>query len=283
MDMKQFLEKYVVSKDTRNYLMETGHKFTLQEQATIIQNGRNAIKEKHIDLFKIMEKIEDSDIKRQIKERLAYDADAIKIFEENSEGYVYALIYQEYDDNDIISGYYGSFDIAYDAGIREGVRFKIEKYQIVFEDSQVVLPKAIWSPLIEPNIEKQVEVSKEYTGCPVSGQYYNEEGDLIYYWSDEMPIERMRVVDSLSNKRFENMFIKIPDPFISGDKVRTLGEKEYHGIIVKGAKNNIIDKRKKKSLDDIKDYADASLIIDVIDDIGYGLHLHVNPFFVEQI
>ena len=283
MDNKIFFDKYIKSSDMKKYLEDIGYSFNLQEQATIIQNSVEPISIKHRELLLIADEITDLDIKKQILERIGYDDDASKEFRGNYIGYVYALIYQEYELDDIVSGYYGTFEMAYQMGMKERVKFKIEKYQIIYEDTEIILPREISSPIMERDVNKQVTVSKSYSGCPVAGQCFDKNGELIFYWSDELPIERMRVVESLSNQRFENMYVTIPIPFLDGEKVKTIGGKEYHGLIAMGSGFWEERDRKAKSIGAIEDYSDANVIIDITDDVGYGLHIHVNPFLVERL
>lgn len=283
MNMDDFLKKYVKSKDMRKYLVDIEYVFDLQEQATIIQNSYGPLNVKHKELNIIANDIRDEIIRKQIIERIEYDSDAIRLFKENNNGYVYALIYQDYELDDIISGYYGTFELAFQAGTKERVKFKIEKYQIIYEDTEIILPRELSSPIIEPDVDNQVKISNNYSGCPVGGLFFDGTGNLTSYWSDELPVERMKVVNSLSNQRFENMYVTIPHPFLDGTKVKTLGGKEYHGVVNMGENFWVERDCKAKRDGAFEDYSDANLIIDVIDDIGYGLHLRVNPFLIERM
>lgn len=283
MENKRFFDKYIKSADMKKYLEDIGYSFNFQEQATIIQNSDKPLPVKHRELLLIAEEITDLDTKKQILERIEYDDDASKVFKENNNDFIYALIYQEYELDDIISGYFGTFEMAYQKGISEEVKFKIEKYQVIYEDTKIILPKEVLSPVIELNIDKQVVTSASYSGCPVAGQCFDANGELIFYWSDELPIERMSIVENLSNMRFENKYVTIPIPFLNGEKVKTLGDNEYHGLIAMGDDFWQERDNKAKTIGAIEDYSDANVIIDVTDDVGYGLHIHVNPFLVERM
>lgn len=281
MEMEQFIDKYVKSKDMKEHLRAIEHCFNLQEQATIIQNSDYPISVKHNDLAEILGVAIYLELKTQIKQRIDYDVDAIRIFKENKEGFIYALISHEYDEEDYICGYYGNFELAFRVGLRRALAFRIEKYQVIYENTEIILSREISSPIIEPDINKQVGIDAYYEGNPVSSIFFNINGEVLYYNSNELPIERMRVVESLSNKRFENMYVTIPNPFTEGMKVKVLGNRQRQGIVAMNQDFWQMRDRKAEGENAIEDYSDAGIIIDITDESDYKLHLHVNPLYLE--
>lgn len=71
---------------------------------------------------------------------------AFKLFDENKQGFVYATNTYEYLGEDCIIGYFASAELAYEAGKREGFAFKIEKFQIIGEDTVKMKQWSVVSP-----------------------------------------------------------------------------------------------------------------------------------------
>ena len=83
-DYEVFIEKYIPSADVRKNIHETRHHFTDWECATIIWNSKTPLMNRHDEIRKIAAETSDDSLRKQIKERISYDLDALNLFEDNS-------------------------------------------------------------------------------------------------------------------------------------------------------------------------------------------------------
>lgn len=194
-------------------------------------------------------------LKGQISERIKYDAVAFKLFDENKQGFVYATNTYEYPGEDCIIGYFASAELAYEAGRREGFRFKIEKFQIISEELDV-------------------------PGSPVAALEYDADGKLIDYWSYEVSKEDKLLVDSLGRHRFENAYVVLPNPFELGEYVRFIGTTEIGRVDV-SQEDWARYVKKAQEPNAIDDYSDASITIRY--NYDKWAHNHLSPLYLERV
>ena len=107
---------------------------------------------------------------------------------------------------------------------------------------------------------------------------YDAHGEIITYYSNELSKDRYIAINTLSNKRFENAYVVIPNPFEYGDRV-TFRNSEKLGTIAtrKEQWNSLI--RKGIQTDSIFDWSDASVVVEWDD----GSHSHINPIYLRKI
>ncbi len=292
-----FIEKYIPSSTFKDKTTKSGHAFSDSEMAAIIWNSRKSLPEKHEDLCRIAEKTYDEILKKQIEERIEYDQDALKLFRNNEGGFVYALnIHEDYFDEDdkldgteeYIQGYYGTCETAYRNGCRKGCFFDILKYQIIYEDTEIIRSRNISSPWFEPDEDKQVEES-DAEGNSIGRIEYDRKGQIIGCGSDELPKERLIRMNPLDNRRFENAFVVYPNPFKENDRVKIVeseiicergvsgwvetSPEEWRQLIIKSC-----------SEDAFEDYSDATLVVRYRDeDRQIWKYAHVAPSCLELI
>ena len=85
-------------------------------------------------------------------------------------------------------GYFASAELAYEAGKKEGFAFKIEKFQIISEDTIKMKQWSVVSPILVKDEDKQIE-ELDVPGSPVAALEYDADGKLIDYWSYEVSKE----------------------------------------------------------------------------------------------
>lgn len=278
-DERTFEEKYIPSIDVREKIELDKWEFSDRDKAAIIWNSGKSIPVKHADLIAIKHKTDDEELRTQISERLGYDAMAFSIFEGNSEGYVYATNTNEYPGEDNIIGYFDSMKLSYEAGKKEGYSFKIEKFQVLGEKTVKVKNWSIVSPILAKTEDKQIE-EIDILGSPVATMEYDVNGNLLNYWTCEVPKDDKRHVEALGCRRFENAYVVFPNPFEIGEYVKIVGTNIIGRVDV--SQNHWLQYVKKALEDDaIDDYSDASITIrydsDKLD------HDHICPIYLERV
>ena len=292
-----FIERYIPSEDMKETVREQQFAFSDREKAAIVWNSSFPMHEKHEDLKTIAELTSDYTLKQQISERLEYDNDALECFKKNSGDIVYALtVYEEYPSIEGESieieknnqGFFGSYDVAYKTGISTNCRFEIEKHQIINENTEIIKGRNHTSPLMQPDEEKQIE-EVDGTGHPVGNIEFDKQGRILNLYTVELSKERDLLVNTLSNKRFENAFVAFPNPFKLNDHVMVVqsgelcreGEIGWIGTSEQDWEEQATRARQE---DAYHDWSDASLIVDYWDEESltwrYG---HLNIHCLERI
>lgn len=274
-----FVEKYIPSKDVRAKIESDNWTFSDRDKAAIIWNTEKMLSERYADLIKIMQETDDEILKGQISERIRYDAVAFKLFDENRQGFVYATNTYEYPGEEYIIGYFASAELAYEAGKREGFAFKIEKFQIIGEDTVKMKQWSVVSPILVKEIDKQIE-ELDIPGSPVAALEYDADGKLIDYWSYEVSKEDKHLVDSLGRHRFENAYVVLPNPFELGEYVRFIGTTEIGRVDV-SQEDWARYVKKAQEPDAIDDYSDASITIRY--NYDKWAHNHLSPLYLERV
>ncbi len=284
---KEFLDKYIPSVDMREKLCEAGWTFSDSEKAAIIWNNGSVLSDRHKDLQQIADMTDDKTLCKQINERISYDRDAISTFESNEEGFVYSLISHEFEPEQHVVGYYKSGSLAYRDGCMLGFDFSIAKHQVIDEGTERIKTRSILSPLIEPDETKQI-VEENYYSDNVAEIEFNVNGSIVSYWSCELPKERVIKVETLSNKRFENVFVVFPDTFEANTKVRIVGMgPAWNGItgwVCKESFGYDAFIRKATAEEAFEDYSDTALVVDYFDEerIVWD-HMHIIPIYLEKV
>ena len=284
-EYEAFVQRYIPSKDMRAAIMETGHRFTDWERATIIWNSDDSLTDRHEGIQNIADETTDEDLRRQILERIEYDTYVLTLFAEHAQGFIYALNALDCEPEDRIVGYFVSQGMALEEGRKLGVDFAIEKHQIQTEDIVRIKPRSISAPIIEPDESKQIEEMDCYGA--VARVEYDPQGRIVSYWSGETDKERAIKVESLSNKRFENKYVLFPEIFEPGEWVRVLpqcfAKREYYGWTDCYALSRE-EMNKKAAMGNIAiDYSDATYPVDIWDEEELcWWTLHVQPIHMER-
>lgn len=274
-----FVEKYIPSKDVKAKIESDNWIFSDRDKAAIIWNSDKMLSERYADLIMIMQETDDEILKCQISERIRYDALAFKLFNENKQGFIYATNTYEFPGEDCIIGYFASMELAYEAGIREGYSFKIEKFQIVGEDTVRMERWSVVSPLLAKDEGQQLE-EFDIPGSPVAALKYDVAGKLMDYWSYEVSKEDKLLVDPLGRHRFENAYVVLPNPFELGEYVRLIGTTEVGRVDV-SQENWARYVKKALQRDAIDDYSDASITVRY--NYDKWAHMHLSPLYLERV
>lgn len=126
---------FIPSEWMRKYLKEQGREFSDKKKAALIWNEPNhMLSERPEALWELARGSSDGELKKQIKERVEYEAAALKALKENPDGrFVYVV-----EDNSEPYVFFADFDAAAEAE-REcekyGCEFHIEKHSIVLKDN----------------------------------------------------------------------------------------------------------------------------------------------------
>lgn len=281
-----FINKYIPSSDVRKCMEEKSFIVSDWDMAAIIWNSNKQLKIKHEDIKLIADETEDTMLKNQIMERLAYDNEAIKRFD-NNEGFVFSLNSHEYKGEDDIIGYFSCSDMAYKEGVKLGFDFGITKHKIVSTENDKIKTWGIVSPLIEPEESNQIVEGEDYSR--IAEIEYDKNGEILSFWSCELQKEQDIKVNTLSNKRFENKFVAFPKVFNNNEMVKIVG---LNSNIIKdnigwiGKTNLDYDEFiNRATLEDaIEDYVDSSLpVIFWDEDNLMWNHEHINPIYLEKV
>ena len=278
MDNTKILEMVIPSSQVRMYLKEIGHTFSDFELATLIYNSTLLHKDKLKTLKDLMESTDDKRLKTQIKQRLEYEDLAKQLFEDNNNNdYVYVVL----DKDACLYGFFSKCDIALtyaqNKAKSEKENFEVDK-QLVIHDETLPLVKS--SLRINYNILNDDEPDLvEYDGDAVSRIGFNQNGDIIDFYSNEVPKEKE--IDIFDKNRFEHCFVYIPYPdyFEKGIPVKHLPSGEYGMISTSKDEWNKFLKKIDKGL--YVDYFDMSITVLSLTKRGYWSHDHINPIELE--
>lgn len=232
---KAMTELAFISKDVRVYMEQNHLEFSDFEKASLIYHSSLSVEQKMVLLERLAETTEDMSLLVQLAKRLGSDGDDLLAFQKNTEGYIYATeVCDEEDNEPYICGYFATVELACAYGMRQGRGFTIKKYRIVsFRDAETK-EKQGWFDLYQIRAK---DVEEYITDCDDCGEYvataqYDKDGTLQHFWSDE--VERSdedNIAKMRDLARFEYAFIRVPNPFESGDIVRFTGDRNRHGVV----------------------------------------------------
>lgn len=245
---KDFVEIFIPSPEVKELIYKNNRLFNDREKAAIIWNSNYWLKEKHKGLEELKSQSGDEELIRQINERISYDNEALKLFEDNNQGYIYILRTFEdgYHSKGQIVGYYGTFKTAWKEGVDEGCGmypFEIKKCQLLYdEDENRILGRIVW-PVPDRDEEYYIE-EMNFFEWSAGKMVLDERGQIYIFESNEMPLERFEAVSEATKTRFEYMNVDIPNPFNKFDNVRFIGshlEKTEHVAVVTSVNNAGVD------------------------------------------
>lgn len=277
-NINKFLDAYIWSQEVKDLIKKENHQFTDRDMAAIVWNDCvKPLAIRHSALRKIIEYSDDGELKIQIEDRIKYDEDIIKSFYDNIEGYVFELYCIDVDGDKESLGFYENGSLAWQVGVDRQQPFHIRKYVIKTEKHQKIKAWALAAPWFNKDSESELEEIENAEG-DIAEITYDAHGEIITYYSNELSKDRYIAINTLSNKRFENAYVVIPNPFEYGDRV-TFRNSEKLGTIAtrKEQWNSLI--RKGIQTDSIFDWSDASVVVEWDD----GSHSHINPIYLRKI
>lgn len=106
-DLRETLAELIPSKDVREHMVKTRHVLTDFEKATLIYNhSKMSFSQKTARLKELMELTKDSNLRKEIQDRLSYDELCFSRFYENNGAYIYELqVYDPEDQSRIMTGW----------------------------------------------------------------------------------------------------------------------------------------------------------------------------------
>lgn len=248
----------VPSKWMRNYLKEQGREFSDKEKAALIWNAPNrTLSERLETLEELARSSSDEALKKQIKERVDYEAAAFDAFKKNPNG---QFVYVVEGNDDGLYGLFADFDAAMKYAAESLISFG--KYDCTF------------------HIQKYTIVSKDNPGEKCCSSYFaratvwfNKSGEMCDVYSSEIPSG-----DSGGQKgRFENMYFKIPFGMNYGI-VKDVTDNTY-GVLAHNKEH--WDQFMGKWSDDALEFGDIQVMVFELTDNGIWSHGHINPLYLE--
>ena len=250
----------IPSKDVRQYMEKQGRVLTDFEKATLVYNHSGMkYEEKMLKLKEIMVTTDDTELKRQIQERIDYAERCIRAFYVRGENEFYEVSVGV-PDEDARHVYYMFADDAIEKAKGMHEAFSIHKVKSDYDGK-----------------DQQEDDYREVQ----SALYYDAEGILCGYYSTE--VERCIVSQFESDKeRFENAFIEIPYPFRNCDFVRVICNDalEDEICIIECFREEDEEAVKEKKLT-YYDYSDVSLRVAYIYGAARFGHEHVKITNIE--
>lgn len=271
-----------ISKDVKQYMEQNNLDFSDFETAALIYNSWLSVPEKHKRLEELAAETKDANLRKQIMEILSVEKEDIKVFNENTKGFVYVLT-QETTDKPC--GYFETPELAYAHGLKQTDAFDINKFQIVGQDSaEMRKVKGYRNPyLMGETMDIEELVDEQDVKGLTAWLEYTRDGILKDFWSQE--IERSdedNLKRIFSTDLFTNAFIHIPNPFEKGDIVRLLWDGSYG--VVNDSQEKWLEFLKKVDSGKYKGYnfSDVGIKEERVYDKGDICHINISPAFIEK-
>ncbi len=273
-----YIEKFIPSKTVKDYIRKNNLSIAPEDMATIIWNSNEPLDVRHACIKDLKRGIAGEDILKQIDERIAYDIKALETICSNNGEFCYVPVYED-DGEELCLGHFAEVDLAFKKCLGLNEKFTIYKYQIISSNSKPIKLRSFSNPLLQPDINKQVEEMENKDDWPVSGMRFNDKGLLMSYWTNETPLTEAHRIECFEPKRFEYKFTPVPNPFekddtviytADGTKFTVVTTQEYWNVLVQNAKNN----------DYIADYSESTILLRPLD---FQPHEHINPIFLEKL
>ena len=184
----------VPSTYMRDFYKEIGFEFTDFQKATLIWNAPNKTRQEILDALQELAETAEAKVRQQILERIGYEKKIFAAFLDNSDSkYVYVV--EDWEDR-CSCGFYQKYDMAVNYAVRYSKEYEtkcfIKKQRIVMEEADEI----VRNPFREnPNIGCDFEISEysAYSGDEVASSALNEKGEVVRFWSLELPEEEKTV------------------------------------------------------------------------------------------
>jgi len=171
-DKKEKLD-FISSQTVREYARKTKHLFPDMDIAAILYHSLPC-GERTSALRELAARTEDTALREQIQERLAYETLLWERFETNDGSFFYAVAVVD-GVNEITVGHYASAKAALAAGKTGGSPFCASKYQLADLCRKLITPQARFNPRMNFSPSVQAE---PYFGQPVAEYHYDASGAL---------------------------------------------------------------------------------------------------------
>lgn len=270
--------RFIPSKDVRQFILETGFQLTDMDFATIIFNSDLSEEEMLRCLSELGNKTNDSVLRKQIEERIAYTRSCYQCFLRNDGSCFYETrewTPHDWADGDV-TGHFATLDLAMEHSKKNNKPFQISKYQIVGLCKEVITPQAILNPRLGFDWDS---LEYPYSGDPIAEYYFTAEGNLHHFHTWEMTHEEEDAVNDWGKARFEKRFFAMPNPFELGDIVR-MEDGDIGIVSTSQAEWKDFLRRVENGL--IVEYLDASVIVEYFSDSGPATHSHIPPIYLEK-
>lgn len=255
------MQDFIPSKDVRAYMQRTGFTFSDRDLATVIFQSDLPLAQRHEALEQLAQRSADSELCRQIGERIAYERRATERFAENDGRFLYQLLLVE---EGAPVGFFSQAAAAREAGLEKACPFSIHKY--CFQDA--AFPA------------EEVPTAAAGHGL-LAGMVYKADGTLSTCWSYEMSPEEENLVKG--PQRFEERFVALPNPFQRGDVVRLVEDPGTLGVVESSREDwdELVEAARvgSKKLDCF----DATLQVEILNDDGTFGHDHISPLGLEWV
>ena len=255
------MQDFIPSKDVRAYMQRTGFTFSDRDLASVIFQSDLPLAQRHEALEQLAQRSADSELCRQIGERIAYDRRAAERFAENDGRFLYQLLLAE---EGVPAGFFSQAAAAREAGLEKARPFSIHKYR--FQDAAF------------PAVEAPTAVAGHGL---LAGMVYKADGTLSTCWSYEMSPEEEALVKG--PQRFEERFVALPNPFQRGDIVRLVEDPGTLGVVESSREDwdELVEAARAGSKK--LDCFDATLQVEILNDDGTFGHDHISPLGLEWV
>lgn len=248
----------VPSEWMRSYLKEQGRELSDKEKAAIIWNAPKRRLEERLNVLKeLAQGSSDEELKKQIRERLDYEAAAFEEIKKNPDG---KFVYIVEGDDEGVYGVFADYDSAAEYAAQALKEF--ERYGAVF------------------SIEKYSVISKDNPGDKCCSSYFarasvhfDKTGEIRDVYSSEIISENINT----QKGRFEDMYFKIPFAMDYGI-VRDVTDNTY-GVLAENKEG--WERFLGKWSDDALEFGDIQVIVYELTEKGIWSHGHINPIYLE--
>lgn len=272
----------VPSTDMRDFYKEIGFEFTDFQKATLIWNAPDKARQEILDaLQELADETAETKVRQQILERITYEKKAFAIFLDNSDS---KFVYVVEDREDRCScGFYQKYDMAVNYAVRYSKEYEtkcsIKKQRIVMEEADEIVRNSFRE---NPNMGGGDFESPEYcaySGDEVASAILNEKGEVVRFWSLELP-EEEKTVDEYRTDRFEFAFMKEPFAMPPGTVVKNIVTGNY-GVLAQGKEDWDAYMKRIEERNLYVDFSDIQVIVYELTEKGYWSHEHTNPMHIE--
>ena len=280
------MTKIPMSEFMRNYCKEQHIVFSGFERATILWNSNLVRKDKLTVLRDIAETTSDETLRRQIEERLFYEAEIERRFVENSGGnYIFGV---SFDDEDRCNGHFSALESALAYGREHANKtFEVGKFPIAdkappkarryFHLNRYCIADRLGVAVRQVRDEQTEFYEDPHQENPVAHCEYSIDGEIIGIWSEEAPYP----IEIGDPHRFENKFFAPPNPFDRGDLVRVVGDPELGVVSTSQAEWEEFLEQVECGL--YVDSVDTCITVEFLHASGEFFHHHPNPLTLERV